>query len=143
MGHHINAEGQFQSDKYADLGPDKVVMSFKDPSARYALLHYCNHERMRDDMDTEFVEDLETRLSTFDPNTECECFDFSEALRRMKAGKKVARETHCQTLEGKNVHVYSMEFDEFFQTNTETGGFDVWTPEADDLMAVDWMMART
>lgn len=31
MGHHIDDQGQFQSDKYPELGPDKVVISLKDP----------------------------------------------------------------------------------------------------------------
>ena len=38
MGHHINSEGRFQSDKYPDLPPDKIVLSFKDPRARNALI---------------------------------------------------------------------------------------------------------
>lgn len=37
MGHHIDSEGRFQSDKYPDLAPDKIVVSFKDPRARRAL----------------------------------------------------------------------------------------------------------
>lgn len=37
MGHHINKQGEFQSDKYPDLPPDKIVLSFKDPEARKAL----------------------------------------------------------------------------------------------------------
>lgn len=41
MGNHINAAGQFQSDKYPDLAPDKLVLSFKDPAARDALAVYA------------------------------------------------------------------------------------------------------
>jgi len=37
MAHHITADGKFQSDKYPTLGPDKIVLSFKDPAARKAL----------------------------------------------------------------------------------------------------------
>lgn len=37
MGHHINAAGEFQSDKYQDLKPDKIVVSFKHPEAWPAL----------------------------------------------------------------------------------------------------------
>lgn len=37
-GHHINGFGEFQSDKYPDLGPDKIVLSFHDPEAQMALL---------------------------------------------------------------------------------------------------------
>lgn len=37
MGHHIDSKGRFQSDKYPDLPPDKIVLSFKDPRAYRAL----------------------------------------------------------------------------------------------------------
>lgn len=37
MAHHINADGQFQSDRHPDLPPDKIVLSFKDPLAWAAL----------------------------------------------------------------------------------------------------------
>ncbi len=38
MGHHIDARGRFQSDKYPDLPPDKIVLSFTDPRAYASLL---------------------------------------------------------------------------------------------------------
>ena len=34
---HINEEGCFQSNKYPELPPDKIILSFKDPFARAAL----------------------------------------------------------------------------------------------------------
>ena len=37
MGHHIDKHGRFQSDKYPNLAPDKIVLSFKDRRARSAL----------------------------------------------------------------------------------------------------------
>lgn len=37
MGHHINTQGDFQSDKYPDLAPNKIILSFNDPVARKAL----------------------------------------------------------------------------------------------------------
>ena len=40
MRRHIDADGRFQSDKYPDLAPDKIVLSFRDPAARKALLHF-------------------------------------------------------------------------------------------------------
>ena len=43
MGHHINKKGQFQSDKYPELAPDKIVLSFKDPVARKALILYASY----------------------------------------------------------------------------------------------------
>ncbi len=57
MGHHINDQGQFQSDKYPDLPPDKIVLSFKDPAARTALTAYalCATDR-------ELAKDIDTRL---------------------------------------------------------------------------------
>ncbi len=61
MGHHINDKGQFQSDKYPELAPDKIVLSFKDPRARPALtvlaLGY-GHK------DTELSDDIRERLRT-------------------------------------------------------------------------------
>lgn len=38
MGHHIDDQGRFQSDKYPDLAPDKIVVSFTDPRANWALV---------------------------------------------------------------------------------------------------------
>ncbi len=41
MGHHINEQGQFQSDKYPDLPPNKIILSFKENEARLALRIYA------------------------------------------------------------------------------------------------------
>ena len=41
MGHHINDKGDFQSDKYPDLLPNKIVLSFKDKVAQRALYLYA------------------------------------------------------------------------------------------------------
>lgn len=41
MGHHMNNKGQFQSDKYPDLPPDKMILSFRDPYAKEALRRYA------------------------------------------------------------------------------------------------------
>ena len=40
MGHHLTSDGRFQSDKYPELPPNKIVLSFNDPAARVALLVY-------------------------------------------------------------------------------------------------------
>lgn len=61
MGHHIDSEGRFQSDKYPDLPPDKIVLSFKDLAARRALLDYCNRTK-----DRELADDINFRLKAFD-----------------------------------------------------------------------------
>lgn len=38
MGHHIDDQGRFQSDKYPDLAPDKIIVSFTDHRASKALV---------------------------------------------------------------------------------------------------------
>lgn len=43
MGHHINKNGEFQSDKYPDLKPNKIIISFKDPAGKIALREYAKH----------------------------------------------------------------------------------------------------
>ena len=35
--HRLNALGQFQSDQYPDIGPDEIVLSFRNPAAIEAL----------------------------------------------------------------------------------------------------------
>jgi len=64
MGHHIAADGRFKSDKYKDLAPDKIVLSFHDPHAQKALLEYANDVFLVDDGDEELAEDILTRLET-------------------------------------------------------------------------------
>ena len=59
MGHHINEKGQFQSDKYPDLPPDKIILSFKDRASRWALLHFIDRT-----LDRELSKDVETRLKS-------------------------------------------------------------------------------
>ena len=61
MGHHINSEGQFHTDKYPDLAPDKIVLSFKDLDARYVLAYYA---WVHKDHDPELCEDISKRLKT-------------------------------------------------------------------------------
>lgn len=62
MGHHIDSEGRFQSDKYPDLAPDKIVLSFKDEAARHCLRAYAE---ITDDK--ELGEDLAARLNSIGP----------------------------------------------------------------------------
>ena len=61
MGHHIDSEGRFQSDKYPDLPPDKIVLSFKDPRARNALMALVEAYY---DADPELADDVVTRLGS-------------------------------------------------------------------------------
>jgi len=62
MGHHINKEGQFQSDLHPELPPNKITLSFKDPVARKALHVYAEYTK-----DKELADDIKTVLSTFNP----------------------------------------------------------------------------
>ncbi len=61
MGHHIDAEGRFQSDKYPELPPDKVVISLKDPRTwaglRVIAVQYQDGEK-------EFGDDLLGRINS-------------------------------------------------------------------------------
>lgn len=58
MGHHIDKQGRFQSDKYPDLPPDKVVISLKDPKVQLLLLLIATAYQ---DHDAEFADDLRQR----------------------------------------------------------------------------------
>ena len=53
MGHHINDNGDFQSDKYPELAPNKIILSFKDKHARTALNIYAELTE-----DAELAEDI-------------------------------------------------------------------------------------
>ena len=61
MGHHLTDKGEFQSDKFPDLEPDKIVLSFKDPIARDALEFYASGCS-----DRELASDINERLKTLD-----------------------------------------------------------------------------
>ena len=61
MGKYLNHQGQFQSDKYPDLPPDKVILSFKDPAARTALRVYA-----AETADKAFAEDIITRIESIE-----------------------------------------------------------------------------
>lgn len=72
MPAHINADGDFQSDKYPLCPPGKVPLSVKDPTAQDLLWEYAQRRRK---VDTEFSEDLETvlRANGFIPSEERPC----------------------------------------------------------------------
>lgn len=61
MGHHIDAAGRFQSDKYPELAPDKIVLSFKDPAAKMALWDFA-----RWTSDKELGDDIRRRLRSLE-----------------------------------------------------------------------------
>lgn len=58
-GHHIDERGRFKSDKYPDLPPDKIVLSFGDPLARRALAVLAMDYRTAD---PELAADITHRL---------------------------------------------------------------------------------
>jgi len=59
MGSHINADGEFQSDKFPTCPAGKVPLSTKDPTAQDLLWEYAQRRR---DVDEEFSDDLEKAL---------------------------------------------------------------------------------
>lgn len=59
MGSHINAKGEFQSDKYPTCPAGKVPLSVKDKSAQDLLWSYAQRRRS---VDAEFSDDLEAAL---------------------------------------------------------------------------------
>ena len=61
MGHHIDNQGRFQSDKYPDLAPDKIVLSFRDPCALLALAVLAERYET---VDVELSNDIRERLRT-------------------------------------------------------------------------------
>lgn len=61
MGHHINPQGQFQSDKDPKLPPDKITLSFHDPAARNALTVFAC-----DTNDRELANDILYRLQSLE-----------------------------------------------------------------------------
>lgn len=59
MGSHINADGEFQSDKYPTCPAGKVPLSVEDGSAQDLLWEYAQRRR---EVDAEFSDDLEQAL---------------------------------------------------------------------------------
>lgn len=67
---HINADGEFQSDKYPTCPPGKVPLSVKDPMAQDLLKEYA---RRRRSVDAEFSDDLESALKAAATCTRFDC----------------------------------------------------------------------
>ncbi len=59
QGEHINADGEFQSDKYPWCKPGFVPLKLSDPTAWPVLWHYADR---REAVDAEFSADLRTCL---------------------------------------------------------------------------------
>lgn len=64
---HLNADGQFQSDKYPTCPPGKVPLSVEDPMAQDLLWDYADRRRS---VDADFALDLQAALSRagYQPN---------------------------------------------------------------------------
>lgn len=65
MGHHLTSSGAFKSDKHPDLPQNKIILSFKDRAARYALRKYCEHCE-----DDELRRDLWAALNAYEQELE-------------------------------------------------------------------------
>ncbi len=61
MGHHLDSEGRFQSDKYPELSPDKIILSFHDQLARQSLRYYAKYTD-----DKELADDILCRVGELD-----------------------------------------------------------------------------
>jgi len=57
MGHHINENGYFQSDKHPNLPSNKIALDFRDVHARPCLKLYASLT-----LDNELKEDILTGL---------------------------------------------------------------------------------
>lgn len=60
MGHHIDEQGRFQSDKHPTLKPDKVVIDLTDPAAWAGLMVIAQSYMGKD---REFARDLAYRIN--------------------------------------------------------------------------------
>ena len=63
MGHHIDEEGRFQSDKYPELPPDHIRLSFHDWRARMSLRTLAQAYRQED---PELAADITARLDALE-----------------------------------------------------------------------------
>ena len=61
MSHHINDKGEFQSDKYPDLPPDKIIISFKHSQTWRGLALIAKDY---DATDPDLAADIRTRLAS-------------------------------------------------------------------------------
>ena len=59
MGHHIDEQGRFQSDKHPGLGPDKVVIDLTDPEAWAGLQTIAAAYKAKD---SDFADGLQVRV---------------------------------------------------------------------------------
>lgn len=58
MGHHINKNGFFQSDKHPELKEHQIILNFRDVHAQKALLAYAMSTK-----DLELAEDIQLAIA--------------------------------------------------------------------------------
>lgn len=82
MGAHIDADGEFKSDKYPGCPAGKVPLSTKDATAQDLLWAYAQRRRA---VDAEFSEDLEAALRAkgYAPSIEIDRVGRAELLDRI------------------------------------------------------------
>lgn len=61
MGHHINLEGEFQSDKNPKLKPDQITLNFRNPASHPALAALAESYKL---IEPGLTEDIRIRLVT-------------------------------------------------------------------------------
>ena len=61
MGHHIDDQGRFQSDKHPELPPDRIRLSFERKRSHPALAALAEAYQ---DVDPDLAEDIRARLRT-------------------------------------------------------------------------------
>ena len=65
MGHHINEDGNFQSDKHADMPPNRLRLNMENPlSLRALMVLSADYE----DHDVEFASDIRIALAKLHPS---------------------------------------------------------------------------
>ena len=64
MGHHIDSDGRFQSDKHPELPADRVRISLENPRSKRALLLLADDYEAHD---AEFAQDLRKRVLELHP----------------------------------------------------------------------------
>ncbi|HEU01415.1 hypothetical protein LCGC14_0273180 [marine sediment metagenome] len=64
MGHHIDSQGRFQSDKHPSLPPDRLRVNITNPLSWDGLLQLADSYQTKD---PEFADDLRNRVRSLDP----------------------------------------------------------------------------
>ena len=65
MGHHLDANGDFQSDKHPELKPNRVLVNLENPLSARGMLRLAQDYH---DTDEEFAEDVLEVLGRLHPH---------------------------------------------------------------------------